>query len=98
MVTDRGRSYEARAFRRVKQQKCLAHVQKALGGLLEKKKGRAQELGENPKMLFRMAMDLREEHQAGEVADFAARAGEVRFALSYLLRPRTLKAPITSIY
>ncbi len=93
MITDRGRSYEDKSFRQVKQQKCLAHLQKALSTLLEKKKGRARELGENLKMVFRMAMDLREEHQAGAVSDFAARAGEVRFALSYLLRPRTLKDP-----
>jgi transposase len=93
MVTDRGRSYEDKSFRQVKQQKCLAHLQKALSTLLEKKKGRARELGENLKIAFRMAMDLREEYQAGAVVDFAARAGEVRFALSYLLRPRTLKDP-----
>ncbi|HZA25337.1 MAG TPA: transposase, partial [Dehalococcoidia bacterium] len=51
MVTDRGRSYEARSFRKVRQQKCLAHLQKTLSLLLEQKKGRARELGENLKML-----------------------------------------------
>src|ERR671918_2370785 len=30
MVTDRGRSYEDKSFRRVKQQKCLAHLQRTL--------------------------------------------------------------------
>jgi transposase len=42
MVTDRGRSYEAHPFSMVKQQKCLAHLQKTLSTLLEKKKGRAR--------------------------------------------------------
>jgi transposase len=93
MVTDRGRSYEAHAFRQVKQQKCLAHLQKALSGLLEKKKGRAREFGENLKMVFRLAMDLWQEYHAGAVADFEARVAEVQFALSYLLRPRNLKDP-----
>jgi hypothetical protein len=58
MVTDRGRSYEAHSFSWVKQQKCLAHLQKTLSVLLEQKKGRARQLGENLKMLFGMALDL----------------------------------------
>jgi hypothetical protein len=58
MVTDRGRSYQAHSFRKVRQQKCLAHLQKTLSVLLEKKRGRARELGENLKMLFGMALDL----------------------------------------
>ena len=46
MITDRGRSYEAHSFSQVKQQKCLAHLQKTLSTLLEKKRGRAREFGE----------------------------------------------------
>ena len=49
MVTDRGRSYEAHSFRKIRQQKCLAPLQKTLSVLLEKKKGRARELGKNLK-------------------------------------------------
>ena len=91
MITDRGRSYEAHSFRRVKQQKCLAHLQKTLSTLLEKKRGRAWEFGENLKMLLRMAMDLWEEYQAGEVADFEAKVAELRFVISYQLRERSLR-------
>jgi transposase len=91
MVTDRGRSYEAHSFRKVRQQKCLAHLQKTLSVLLEQKKGRARELGENLKMLFGMALDLWEEYHAGVVADFEARAAELRFVISYILRQRALR-------
>lgn len=93
MVTDRGRSYEAHSFMRVKQQKCLAHLQKTLSTLLEKKKGRAREFGENLKTLFRMALKLWEEYHTGETTDFAARAAELRFVISYLLRERSLRDP-----
>jgi len=93
MVTDRGRSYGARSFDRVKQQKCLAHVQQSLSNLLEKKKGRARDLGEGLKTLFELALELWWEHRAAVVPDFAARAAELRFAIGYLLRPRTLKDP-----
>ena len=91
MVTDRGRSYEAHPFSRVKQQKCLAHLQKTLSILLEKKRGRAREFGENLKMLFEMALDLWDEYHAGVGADFAARAAELQFAVSYQLRERALR-------
>src|ERR671915_542770 len=91
MVTDRGRSYEARSFSRVKQQKCLAHLQKTLSTVLEKKKGRAREFGENLKMLLRMAMNLWDEYQSGAVADFAAQAAELRLVIGYQLRERGLR-------
>ena len=93
MVTDRGRSYEAHSFRRVKQQKCLAHLQKTLSTLLEQKKSRAREFGENLKMLFGMALALWEEYHAGAVVDFAARAAELRLVISYQLRERALRDP-----
>ncbi len=91
MVTDRGRSYEAHSFRKVRQQKCLAHLQKTLSTLLEKKRGRAREFGENLKMLFGMALDLWEEYHTGSVVDFEARAAELRFIISYQLRERTVR-------
>jgi len=43
MVCDRGRSYEAKELAGVKQQKCLAHVQRSLAEVLEKKEGEARE-------------------------------------------------------
>ncbi|HZA21869.1 MAG TPA: transposase, partial [Dehalococcoidia bacterium] len=64
---------------------------KTLRVLLEQKKGRARELGENLKMLLGMALDLWNEYQAGVVADFEARVAELRFAVSYQLRERALR-------
>jgi transposase len=91
MVTDRGRSYEAHSFSKVRQQKCLAHLQKTLSVLLEQKKGRAREFGENLKMLFGMALDLWDEYHAGMVVDFEARVAELRFTFSYQLRERAVR-------
>jgi transposase len=93
MVTDRGRSYEAHSFSQVQQQKCLAHLQKTLRVLLEKKRGRAREFGENLKMLLRMALDLWDDYHAGAVKDFEGKAAELRFVISYLLRERALRDP-----
>jgi transposase len=91
MVTDRGRSYEAHSFSRVKKQKCLAHLQKTLSTLLEEKGGCAREFGEKLKMLFQMALNLWQKWHAGAVRDFGAKAAELRFVISYLLRERTLR-------
>jgi hypothetical protein len=65
--------------------------QKTLSLLLRQKKGRAREFGENLKMLFEMALDLWREHHQGAREDWAARVGELRFALSYQLRERALR-------
>ena len=53
---------------------------------LEKKRGRAREFGENL-----IALDLWEEYHTGAVVDFAARAAELRFVISYQLRERGLR-------
>jgi hypothetical protein len=68
-------------------------LQKTLSTLLEQKKGRARELGENLKMLLGMALDLWEEYHAGVMADFDAGAAELRFVISYQLRERALRDP-----
>jgi transposase len=67
------------------------YVIRVLSVLLEQKKGRAREFGENLKMLFGMALDLWEEYQTGAVADFEARVAELQLVISYQLRERALR-------
>ena len=91
MVTDRGRSYEALSFRRVKQQKCLAHLQRTLSEVLAQKKGRARDLAEGTRELLRLAVRSWEEYHWGSRKEFHWWVPEVRFALNYHLRDRPLK-------
>jgi transposase len=91
MVTDRGRSYDAKAFHRVKQQKCLAHLQRTLSEVLERKKGRARELADRTQELLRLAVELWEEYHWGCRAKFHRWVPEVRWALNYHLRDRPFK-------
>ena len=93
MGTDRGRSYEDQTFRRVKQQKCLAHLQRTLGEVLVRKKGRARELAERTRELLRLAVGLWEEYHYGDREKFDRWVAEVRLTLSYHLRDRPLKDP-----
>ena len=91
MGTDRGRSYEDKSFRWVKQLKCLAHLQRTLSGVLDRKKGRARELAEGTRELLRLASGLWEEYHYGEWEEFDRWASEVHLALSYHLRDRPFK-------
>src|SRR5918997_1569194 len=91
MVTDRGRSYEALSFRRVKQQKCLAHLQRTLSEVLAQKKGRARDLAEGTRELLRLAVRSWEEYHWGSRKEFHWWVPEVRFALNYHLRDRPFK-------
>jgi hypothetical protein len=91
MGTDRGRSYEDKSFRWVKQQKCLAHLQRTLSEVLVRKKGRARDLAERTRELLRLAVRLWEEYHWGSRGEFERWVPEVRFALNYHLRDRSLK-------
>jgi transposase len=91
MGTDRGRSYEAKSLHRVKQQKCLAHLQRTLGDVLTRKKGRTQDLAERTRELLRLAVRLWEEYPWGSRGEFDRWVPEVCWALSYRSRDRPLK-------
>ncbi len=91
MGTDRGRSYEDKSFNRVKQRKCLAHLQRTLSEVLDRKKGRARELAEGTRELLRLAVWLWEQYHYGDREEFERWVPEVRLALSYHLRERPLK-------
>jgi hypothetical protein len=49
MVTDRGRRSDAQTFDDVQQHKCLAHIQRSISEVLERKAGRARHVGEGLK-------------------------------------------------
>jgi transposase len=93
MGTDRGRSYEDKTFRRVKQRKCLAHLQRTLSELLAHKQGRARDLAAGTRELLRLAVQLWEEYHRGNRKEYDRWAPQVRLGLSYHLRDRPLKDP-----
>jgi transposase len=91
MGTDWGRSYEDKSFRWVKQQKCLAHLQRTLSEVLALQKGRARDLAEQTRELLQLAVRLWEEYHWGSRGEFDRWVPEVHFALNYHLRDRPLK-------
>ena len=93
MVTDRGRSYDARALARVNQQKCLAHVLRSISDVVETKKGRGRSFGNRLKELLREAMELWHAYHRGEALDFASNAARLRREVTYHLRDRPMTDP-----
>jgi transposase len=93
MVTDRGRSYDAQAFDDVRQQKCLAHVQRSLSEVVETKIGRARHFGEGLKARLQDALQLWHAYHDGSATDFVTDAKALREELTYQLRDRPLKDP-----
>ncbi|MBI3799023.1 MAG: transposase, partial [Deltaproteobacteria bacterium] len=93
LVTDRGRSYDAQELAGVRQQKCLAHIQRSLSDVLAHQQGKARAFGSRLKGLFRQALDLWHDYHQGQRSGFAAQAQYLQDALTHHLRERPLKDP-----
>ena len=98
MVTDRARSYDARALSGVRQQKCLAHVLRSISEVVQTKVGRGRTpdrsrghgFGKRLSELLREAMELRESERRGEMADYAGEKERLRREVSHHLRDRPM--------
>jgi hypothetical protein len=93
LVTDRGRNYDAIELAGVRQQKCLAHIQRSLSEVLGQQQGQARAFGRRLQGLFRQALELWHAYHQGNRRGFAAQAQQLKAALTYQLRDRPLKAP-----
>jgi transposase len=91
MVTDRGRSYDARAFDHVDQQKCLAHILRSISDVVDRKTGRARDFGAQLKACLQEALALWHRHREGPVADVKVEVEALQAELTYQLRDRCLK-------
>jgi transposase len=93
MITDRGRSYDAQAFNRVDQQKCLAHILPSTSDVVETKTGRARDFWAQLKAQLQEALALRHAHRHGQVPDFKVEAEALEAEVTYQLRDRRLRDP-----
>jgi hypothetical protein len=91
--TDRGKSYEARELLSVKQQKCLAHIQRLLSEALAGKRGMARFFGEVLQSQLTEAMDLhRQVHDPEKrLPDDDRRVRALEAEVSHHLRPPQLR-------
>lgn len=90
LVTDRGKSYEARELEEVAQQKCVGHIQRNVSDVVEAKSGRGRSFGLRLKGLLRAAVQLWHERPERTAADFKAQARRINQAVTNHLRDRVL--------
>jgi transposase len=93
LVTDRGKSYEARELDSVAQQKCLAHALRNISQALEGKRGRARAFGQKLKKSLAAALALWRDYQSGQLSpdEWRKRGGELDQDITRQLRNRVLK-------
>jgi len=91
MGTDRGKSYDAKEFDAVAQQKCLSHLQRNLTEVLETKKGRARQFGLGLKDMLGQSIELYHKRSDLEPADYQLQVQQIDDALTFHLRHRILK-------
>jgi transposase len=92
LVTDRGRSYDAKELEAVKQQKCISHALRSITEVLEIKRGRARHFGARLKDLLKEGLQLWHEYHdhRGQLSGFERRARSLREAVTRHLKPRRL--------
>jgi transposase len=93
LVTDRGKSYDAKELEGVKQQKCIPHALRSINRVLEIKRGRARHFGARLKGLLKEGLQLWHDYHDhhGRLAGFDVRARQHRAAVTRHLKPRRLR-------
>jgi hypothetical protein len=92
LVTDRGKSYDAKELEAVKQQKCISHALRSINEVLEAKQGRARHFGARLKQLLKEGLQLWHDYHAhhGQLAGFERRVQSLQAAVTRHLRARRL--------
>ena len=92
LVTDRGKSYDAKELGAVKQQKCISHALRSINEVLEAKQGRARHFGARLKQLLKEGLQLWHDYHAhhGQLAGFERRVQSLQAAVTRHLRARRL--------
>ena len=93
LVTDRGKSYDAKELEGVKQQKCIPHALRSINQVLEIKRGRARHFGARLKGLLKEGLQLWHDYHDhhGRLAGFDVRVRQHRAAVTRHLKPRRLR-------
>ena len=90
LVTDRGKSYDAKELEQVKQQKCIPHALRSINEVLQTKQGRARQFGTRLKALLKEGLALWHEYHQGQLKGFERRVRSLQEAVTRHLRPRRL--------
>jgi transposase len=97
LVTDRFKTYDAKVFAKVKQQKCFSHLLKNTRVMIDQAKGRAKDFPVAVRSTLKSALKLHHQLKAGSVSEkqFGISAKRWRTVLTKQLRERT--KPLTRV-
>ena len=90
VITDRGKSYDARELEGVGQQKCLCHLLRSCSEVIVSKQGKAGWFAATLKSDLKAALQLWKDYQAGETHDYEARRTVLQAKITHHLRDRHL--------
>jgi len=90
LVTDRGRSYDAKELEGVAQQKCLSHLLRSCSEVLQHKQGKARWFAQTLKSHLKDALQLWKDYRAGETYDYEVRREALQTLITHHLRDRRL--------
>ena len=95
MVTDRGKSYDAKQLQGVKQQKCQFHVLQSIDKVLDGAVGQGRQFGEELKQLCQEAIGLWHEHKEAKTSlqQYLSRGRKLLRRIDEHLRGRELADP-----
>lgn len=91
MVTDRGKSYDAKELAAVKQQKCLDHLGRNIDEVLETKRGPGRRFGLKLKQSLKQARQLWRDQRGGKAVNYATQVEQMEKDITWHLRDRRLK-------
>lgn len=91
LVSDRGKSYDARESNAVAQQKCLAHLLRNVTDVVESKHGPARQFGDTLNLLLREALERWHARSGLPPEEFQKAYRELDGKLTYHLRNRILR-------
>ena len=89
LITDRGVSYDAKAFAEMRQQKCLAHLLKNISMVLEKKAGSSRWFGNVLKAMLQEGIGLSKAPPGEE--GWSEKVEDLEIRLTWHLRDRVLQ-------
>lgn len=91
MLGERGRSYDAKEFDNVEQQKCLSHILRNIQDVVKTKRGWGQRFGLQTKALLQEGMALWRARKGLPEAEYMAKVVALEAALTHQLRDRILE-------
>jgi len=93
LTSDRGPEFDAKKLEEWRKQKCITHIKRNIGKVLESKSGTARRFGVQLRSLLDEARQLRRVHDAGKARGYKKKVADLEDRITHHLRPRPFVDP-----